>query len=145
LIVIFLLIFSTNNIFSFEKSVFNGIWKCTSTKNPNDDAYIAITQVNENELFIVYVDPYWEHRYDYAEYGKLADDGYILVSANEMKFYLEISQNGNLYHYLRSFDDPHPSRFEKVYDKETMEKNKNPLNKVTNQALLDFINSQNQE
>jgi len=109
------LVFLCNNIYALDKSSFIGIWKCTSTKNQNDDAYIAIKQTKTGDFFVLYIDPFWKHQLDYAEYGKLIDGGYIFINSKE-NFYIEITKLGSLLHYWCSLEDPNPSRFEKISD-----------------------------
>ena len=73
--IIFLLI--SLNLFSQDLDMFVGIWRGRSTRNPNDDAYIAISKTGEKEFFVLYVNPFWEHHYDYSAYGTLDSNGHI--------------------------------------------------------------------
>ena len=139
LITIILLLMCNLNIYSLEIEMFIGTWRCRSTRNPNDDAFIAISKISENELFVLYTDPFWEHRYDYASFGILTDNGYIHISTEEFDYYIEFSRTGDLIHYIRSFDDPHPSRFEKITSRESTVSNDNSL-----EDFLEFMRFLNQ-
>ena len=132
LIVLFLSI--NTYLFSQEINLFNGIWRCRSTLNPNDDAYIAINKTGDNEFFVIYIDPFWGNRYNYSAYGLINNNGYIHVIIDEIDFYLELSRSGSLYHYIRSLNDPQVSRFEKVAGSENT-----TIDNVSLEDFLEFI------
>ncbi|MCL2720289.1 MAG: hypothetical protein FWD47_02995 [Treponema sp.] len=124
-----------NNIYALDRYNFTGIWKCKSTINSIDDAYIAITQINTSEYFIIFINPFWDHQLDYSEYGILIENNYISIHSKEHMFFIEITQLGSLYHYWNSLDDPYPSRFEKISD---IELSANILNNNIDYLLLLF-------
>ena len=122
-------------IFAQDISIFNGIWRGRSTNNPDDDAYIAINKTGENEFFVLYVNPFWEHFYNYSAYGEIDSNGFIHINTEKFDFFIEFTRAGNILHYINSLDDPQPSRFEKIRGREN-----GISNDVSLEDFLEFMN-----
>jgi hypothetical protein len=143
LIIIVLLV--SSNIYTQGLEGIEGIWRCKNSINSNDDSYIAINKVKENECFVLFVSPYWEHQLDYSEYGELTSEGYIVIKTDESIFYIEVESSGYLYHYWNSLDDQQPSRYEKILDKETMMTRDDNSRKINSEDFFNFIKSQEED
>jgi hypothetical protein len=139
--------FSNNYSGEIEDFVqdFDGIWRCDNTAADDSlDSYLAISKVSADVYFILYVNPYWEYRYDYATYGKLNKDGEIEIKTDEYDFYIELhNYGGSVTHYITR-DDYHPATFKKVQNKATMEIREG-IPEISPEDFYDFIMSQTEE
>ena len=131
------LLFLCFNINAQESDLFVGLWRCR-TPDPSTDMYISINKIAEKEYFIIYVNPFWYHDFDYAEQGKLTEDGYVKINNGKRNYYLNFSKFGRLVQFIGSFNDPHPLLFSRVTN------NKMDLNKIrTVDEFLEYIKSNN--
>lgn len=127
----------------FSNDPFEGIWRGRNTNNPENDSFVAIQKISDRKYFVIFTNPFWEHQGDCAEYGYLNNEGYIVVTVQEIDaiYYFEIHRgDGNLYHYWNTLYIP-SGRYERIADEARMiEKNKLP--EFTPEMLYDFIYSQ---
>lgn len=128
-------------VYSNDLKDFEGVWRSQHSNNSNEDSYIAISKINNNTYFVLFVSPYWNHQLDYSEYGDLNKDGYIVIKTEDAVFYLELNEKGYLYHNWNFIYDFNANRFEKMADKETMEK-RSRVPEISIEDFNDFIRAQ---
>lgn len=104
--------FVATNIYSSD--FFEGIWRSRHTRDKKMDSYISIEQLGEDEYFIIHLDPYNEHQFDYATYGYLDEDGYIIVDTGEHLFFIEHYDDNSFYQNWNMKEDMNAELFTKV-------------------------------
>ena len=113
---VFLIIILFVSINAFGNNSFEGIWRCAVNNNPEMDSYIGIQKVGDNEYFIIHLDPYNEHQFDYACYGYIDEDGYLVVDLGETIYYLEHYEEISLLHNWNFKEDMNAYLFTRVLD-----------------------------
>lgn len=120
---------------------FIGLWRSKNSTKENTDSYIAIEKFDNNQYLVLHVDYFNNHQLDYFEYGNLNKDGYIVIKTEDAVFYLELNEKGYLYHNWNFIYDFNADRFEKMADKETMEK-RSRVPEISLEDFYKFIKSQ---
>ncbi len=114
LVFLLVIIFASSNAFGNDS--FEGIWRSANNNNPEMDSYIGIEKVGDNEYFVIHLDPYNEHQFDYAKYGYIDDQGYLVIDLGETIYYIESYDEMSLYHNWNFREDMNAYLFKKVLD-----------------------------
>lgn len=109
IIVLFCLSFSI-----YSSDFFEGIWRSHNTKDEKMDSFIGIEKVSNEEYFVIYVDPFNEHKLDFATYGSLDKAGYLVVDLGGDVYYLEKYDDISFYLNWNFKKDMNANRFTRV-------------------------------
>ncbi|MBB6480895.1 hypothetical protein [Spirochaeta isovalerica] len=78
------------------------------------DSFLGIEKVNDDEYFVIFVDPFNEHQFDFATSGSIDDEGYLVIDTGEDVYYLEIIDDMSLYQNWNFKEDMNANPFTRV-------------------------------
>jgi len=108
------MLFSCIRLFALEPDDVEGIWVSRSHRTSESNLYLAIEHLYDNRYFVLYVDPQSGHEYDYANEGRLLEADLIEVQAASRKWYIELRENGEVWHNMGVEEDWHAQEFRRV-------------------------------